>query len=119
MQLGSSPAERLYSPILPLAPYILALRLLPPLFCSPILVPSLYFLTHHLCLTKPVPHTGKQHDYLNTNVESFHVAINEPQFYYMIQIIFPNSKLQCYWIGQHTGKLGNNRISVDSDRWCG
>ena len=60
MQLGSSPAERLYSPILPPAPYILALRLLPPLFCSPILVPSLYFLTCHSHLTKPVPHTGKQ-----------------------------------------------------------
>ncbi len=36
----------------------------------------------------------------------------------MIRITFPNSKLQRYWIGQHTGKLGNNRIGVDSDRWC-
>src|SRR6266404_2844279 len=62
MQLGSSPTERLYSPILPPAPYILALCLLPPLFCSPILVPSLYFLTRHLRLTKLVPHTGKQQE---------------------------------------------------------
>src|SRR6266404_9050882 len=61
-QLGSSPAEQLYSPILPPAPYILALHLLPLSSVPLYFVPSLYFLARHSRLTKPVPHSRKQHD---------------------------------------------------------
>src|SRR6266404_4124458 len=62
MWLGSSPAERLFFPYS--TPYSLYTCSSPPT-PSPVplyFVPSLYFLTCHSRLTKPVPHTGKQHD---------------------------------------------------------
>src|SRR6266404_711037 len=48
----------LFYPLLPI--YLLFASY--PLSSVPLyFVPSLYFLTRHSCLTKPVPHTGKQH----------------------------------------------------------